>query len=94
MINTRRAWHRTHIQEDTNIRLEDGSESVEEPSMRVDFLLVLLFEAEDDLDGDYAFFCAFDFHGGGYAYLGCVFVDVGCHGFAVDDVLAKVISKM
>jgi hypothetical protein len=46
MIYTTRSRHRTHIQQHTHVRLEDGSESVEEPSMGVYFLLVLFFEAE------------------------------------------------
>jgi hypothetical protein len=66
MIYTTRSRHSTHIQQHTHVRLEDGSESVEEPSMGVYFLLVLFFEAEYYLDGDYAFFCGFDFEGGGY----------------------------
>ena len=64
MVYRRRARHGTHIKEDANVGLEDGAKGVEEPSMRVDFLLVLFFEAEYDLDGYNAFFCAFDFEAG------------------------------
>ena len=46
MIYTARPRHSPHIQQHTHVRLEDGSESVEEPSMGVYFLLVLFFEAE------------------------------------------------
>ena len=61
-----RHWtrHSTYIEQNTKVGLEDGAESVEEPSMRVDLLLVLLFKAKDDLDGYSAFFCAFDFEAG------------------------------
>jgi len=65
MVYRRRTRHSTHVEEHTNVGLEDGAESVEEPSMRIDFLLVFLFEAKDDLDGYDAFFCAFDFEVGG-----------------------------
>lgn len=64
MVYRRRTGHGTHIEEDANIGLEDGAESVEEPSMRVDLLLVFLFEAEDNLDRYDAFFCAFYFEVG------------------------------
>jgi len=64
MVYRRRARHGTHIEEDADVGLEDGAKGVEEPSMRVDFLLVLFFEAEYDLDGYDAFFCAFDFEAG------------------------------
>ena len=33
----------THVEEDTDIGFEHGSEGTEEPAMRVDFLLVLFF---------------------------------------------------
>jgi hypothetical protein len=66
MIYTARPRHSPHIQQYTHVRLEDGSESVEEPSMGVYFLLVLFFEAEYYLDGDYSFVGGFDFEGGGY----------------------------
>ena len=64
MVYRRRARHGTHIEENTDVGLEDGAKGVEEPSMRVDFLLVLFLETEYDLDGYDAFFCAFDFKAG------------------------------
>lgn len=64
MIDRRRAGHGADVEEDADVGLEDGSEGVEEPAVGVDLLLVFLFEAEDDLDGDDAFFGAFDFVGG------------------------------
>jgi hypothetical protein len=55
MIYRRRTGFGSYIEEDTDVWLEDGSEGVEEPPVRVDFFLVFFFEAEDDLDGDDAF---------------------------------------
>lgn len=40
----------TDVEQDTDIRVDERAEGVEEPSMGVQFLLVLLLEAEDDLD--------------------------------------------
>ena len=64
MVYRRRARHGTHIKEDADVGLEDGAKGVEEPSMRVDLLLVLFFETKDDLNRYDAFFCAFDFETG------------------------------
>ena len=64
MVYRRRTGHSTDIEEDTDIRLENGAKCIEEPSMRVDFLLIFLFEAKDDLHGYGALFCAFDFEVG------------------------------
>jgi len=47
MVSRRGPWHGTDIKEDTDIGLEDGTESIEEPAMRVDLLLILLFETND-----------------------------------------------
>ena|ERR1700722_14226254 len=44
------ARHSPNIEENADVRLENGAKSVEEPSVRVDLLLILLFEAEYDLD--------------------------------------------
>lgn len=38
------------INQDTNLRLQHPSDPVEQPTVRVDLLLVLLLEHEDDLD--------------------------------------------
>lgn len=56
--------HRANVEEYTNVGLEDGSESIEKPAMGVDFLLVLFFEAENELNRDYTLFCALNFHRG------------------------------
>jgi hypothetical protein len=76
MVNRRWSWNGTNIKEDTDIGLEDGSESVEEPAVRVDFPLIFLFETEDNLDGDDTFFGSFDFECGSDGYLGSVLIYV------------------
>jgi hypothetical protein len=64
MIDTRWTWHGTHIQENTDVWFEDGTKSVEEPSMGVDFLLIFFFETKDDLNRDDPLFGSFDFQAG------------------------------
>ena len=70
MVYRRRARHRSDIQEDTHVGLENGAKGIEEPPMGVDLLRVLLLEAEDDLYGDGAPLGAFNLHGGGYGDCG------------------------
>lgn len=65
MVNRRGPGHGADVEEDANVGLEDGAEGVEEPAVGVYLFLVFFFEAEDDLDGDDSFFCAFDFVGRG-----------------------------
>jgi hypothetical protein len=65
MVNTSRARHSTDIQKDADIRLQYWAERVEEPTMRVDFLLIFLFETEDNLHWHHTTLCAFDLHGWG-----------------------------
>lgn len=48
------------IQQHADVGLQDGTKGIEEPPMRVDFLLVHLLQAEQDLHGDDALFRAFD----------------------------------
>ena len=50
MVYRRGAGHGTDVKEDAEIGLEDGSDSTEEPTVRVNLLLIFLVEAEDDLD--------------------------------------------
>ena len=66
MVDRGRTRHRADIEEYADVGLEDGTKGVEEPAMRVDFLLVLFFEAEDDLDGDDASLRTLDLHGGSH----------------------------
>ena len=68
MVDEGGAGHRTDIKQNTSVGLQHWTEGVEEPSMRVDFLLVFLFQVEDDLDPDNALLGAFDFHRRGYQY--------------------------
>lgn len=42
----------TGIKENTNFRLELSAESIEKPSVRIDLLLILLLENEDELNRD------------------------------------------
>ena len=46
------------INEDADVRVQDGAESLEEPTMRIDLLLVLLLKAKHHLDGDSPLFHA------------------------------------
>ena len=57
--------------------------------MRVNFLLVYLFQTEDDLYGDHSFLWPFDLERGRQTYLSCVLVDMSGHGFLVDDILCS-----
>lgn len=58
MVDGGRAGLGSYVEEDTDIRLEDGSESVEEPSVRVDLSLTELCESVTvrDLLGGMTFF--------------------------------------
>jgi hypothetical protein len=60
MIN--RAWtrHRTDVEQDANIGLENGAKGVKEPTVGVDLLLVFLFETKDDLHRHNTFLRAFN----------------------------------
>lgn len=49
MINRRRTRHGTHVEKYADVGLQDRTEGIEEPAMRVNFLLILLLEAEDEL---------------------------------------------
>jgi len=67
-----RCWARlgANVEENTDVGLENRSEGVKEPTMGVDLLLVLFFEAEDDLDRNDAFLGTFYLHRGRDGYLG------------------------
>ena len=52
--------HGSDVNKDANVGLEDGTESVEEPTMRVDLFLVLFLQAEQDLYGNMATFGPLD----------------------------------
>jgi hypothetical protein len=84
LIDGRACGLRAYIEQDTYIGLDKGSKGVEEPSVTVQLFLVLLFQAEDDLNGT------------GtrrnlpilrYDYLGGIFEYVGGHIFASNGVL-------
>jgi hypothetical protein len=44
-------WFCSDINENTDFRFDEGTERIEEPSVTVEFLLILFLQAEDDLDG-------------------------------------------
>ena len=63
----------TAVEKDADVGLEDGAKGLEEPAMRVDFLLILLFETEYHLTRHDALFGATNLleegtrlHGGKY----------------------------
>lgn len=64
MVYRLRTGHGTDIEEDTDMRFQNGAKGVEEPTMGIDLLLLLFLEAEYDLDGYDALFCAVDFEVG------------------------------
>ena len=76
MINRSRTRLRTHIEEDTHIRVQALCESVEEPSMRVDLLLIPFFQCKDDLDGHDAALCTFVLQVRRECDLSSIFVDL------------------
>jgi hypothetical protein len=57
VIDRSRARLRAHIEEDTHVWIQAFCESVEEPSMRIDLLLIPFFQCEDDLNGHDTAFC-------------------------------------
>jgi hypothetical protein len=84
LVDGRACGLRAYIKQDTYIGLDKRSKCVEEPSVTVEFFLVLLFQAEDDLDGTGT--CR-NFSILRHNYLGSIFEDVGGHIFAPNGVL-------
>ena len=70
MVDRRGSRHGSDIEENADIGLQDGAERVEEPTVRVDFLLVLLLQAKDDLDWNVALLRAFDLQVGAHRNYG------------------------
>lgn len=64
VVNGSGPWHSPYVDEDANIGLEDRTEGVEKPTMRVDFFLVLLLQTEDNLHRDVATFRTLDIERG------------------------------
>ena len=60
VVDRGRARSCANVQKDANIRLENRSKGIEEPAMRVDLLLILLLETEDNLHRDDSLLCALD----------------------------------
>ncbi len=63
MINRARTRHCTDVEQDANIGLENGAKGIEEPTMGIDLLLVLLLETKDDLHRYNIFLRAFELVG-------------------------------
>ena len=60
MIDRGRARCRANVQKDANVRLENRTKGIEEPAMRVDLLLILLLETEDNLHRNDSHLCTLD----------------------------------
>ena len=55
------AWSSTAVEEDADIGLQDGTEGLEEPTVGIDFLLILFLETEEHLAWDNSFLGATGF---------------------------------
>ena len=51
LVDTRSGGLRANVKQNADVRLQERAESIEEPTMRVELLLVLLLQAEEDLQG-------------------------------------------
>jgi len=60
VINRSGSGHSSDVDENANIGLENWTEGVEEPTMRVDFFLVDLLQTEQNLHGEMATFGPLD----------------------------------
>ena len=60
MVDRARAGPGANVQKDANVWLKNRSKGIEEPSVRVDLLLILLLETEDNLHRYDSLLCAFD----------------------------------
>ena len=78
---------RTDIQQYAHVWLEHTPEGIEEPPMRVDFLLVLLLHAEDDLRRDNSLVRVPELEVLVEAESGGVFEQVSRHGLVINHVL-------
>ena len=60
MVDRARAGPGADVQKDANVRLKNRSKGIEEPAVRVDLLLILLFKTEDNLHRDDSLLSALD----------------------------------
>lgn len=60
MVNRGGSRHSPDVDKNANVGLEDGSEGVEEPTVRVDLFLILFLQTEQNLYGDMAAFGPLD----------------------------------
>lgn len=68
LVDRRAGRFGSHVEQDAHVGLQHAAEGVEIPTVAVEFLFVLLFQAEDDLDrarGDLHFALVGDLHTGG-----------------------------
>ena len=56
MIEGVSAWSSTAVEEDADIGLQDGTEGLEEPTVGIDFLLILFLKTKEHLARDNPFF--------------------------------------
>lgn len=70
VVNGGRTGHGTNIKQHANVGLQDGAKRVEEPSVRVDLLLILLLQTEDHLDRNQSAIRTFDLHGRRHRHCG------------------------
>lgn len=75
------------VEQDADIGVENASECIEEPAMRVDFLCVFLLETKDDLDGDNALLSSTAFEIRVDTDLGSILEDVRRDFLPIDHVL-------
>jgi hypothetical protein len=83
----------SNVEQNANIGVQRPAESIEEPTMRVQLLLIALFQAEDHLAGHNALLGALELEIGIQGDLCRVLVDVGCDLFLVDVVLRNALLK-
>ena len=92
----------TAVEEDTDIRLQNGAEGLEKPSVGIDFLLILLLETEDHLTWHDSLLSTTTINSqsqarlpelqlGVDADLGRVFVNVSLNRFSVDCVFGDTV---
>ena len=79
------------IQQDADVGVQGPTEGIEEPSMGVEFLQVILLQAKDHLAWYDSLLCAFEFEIRVERNLGRVLVNVGGNWFLVDHVLCNAV---
>jgi hypothetical protein len=91
IIDTASSGSGSSIDQHADIGLQNLSKRLEEPSVRIDLLLILLLEAEQDLDRCAALLDTDNPLLDLECHLGGVLVDMCCHVFAVDLLLCNAV---